>query len=315
MTKQHSPKEASADETLGILYAAGSYFVWGFVPLYWAMLAGTSPVEITLHRIFWGAVFAFAITAARGHLAHIRHIMARPRVLLALTASSVLVAANWTVFIYCVSTHQLVESSLGYYLTPLVSIALGFFLLDEKVSRLRLVALALATAAVAAQAFELGYVPWVAPALALSFGFYGYLRKRTAVDALDGLTVETLILFPLTSAVLGFFAWQGTAAFDATHIERDLLLIGGGPITLVPLVMFAAGARRIRMTTLGFLQYLSPTLTLLVATFLMGEGFTRADTIAFVFVWSALTLVALDARVRPNALSPAPVSEPDGRAT
>jgi chloramphenicol-sensitive protein RarD len=303
------------DEMLGILYAGGSYFVWGFVPLYWAMLAGNSPIEITLHRIFWGAILAFAITAARGHLAHIRHIAARPRVLLALTASSVLVAANWTVFIYCVSTHQLVESSLGYYLTPLVSMALGFFLLKEKVSRLRVAAISLATAAVAVQAFELGYVPWVAPALALSFGFYGYIRKRTAVDALDGLTVETLILFPPTAAVLGYFAWRGTGAFDAAHAGRDLLLMGGGPITLVPLVLFAAGARRIRMTTLGFLQYLSPTLTLVVATFLMGEQFTRADTIAFAFVWSALMLVAFDARVRPSALSPAPVSEPDGTSS
>lgn len=203
-----------SEEALGILYAGGSYLVWGFVPLYWAMLIGTSPVEITLHRIFWGALFAAGITAARGHLAHILHIATRPRVLLALTASSILVAANWTVFIYCVSTHQLVESSLGYYLTPLVSIGLGFFLLEEKVSRLRLAAIVLATAAVAVQAVELGHIPWVAPALALSFGFYGYIRKRTAVDALDGLTVETLILLPLTAAVLGTFAWQGTGAFE-----------------------------------------------------------------------------------------------------
>jgi chloramphenicol-sensitive protein RarD len=303
------------DERLGILYAGGSYLVWGFVPLYWALLAGTSPVEITLHRIFWGAIFAAAITAGRGHLAHILNIMGRPRVLGALAASSILVAANWTVFIYCVSTHQLVESSLGYYLTPLVSIGLGLFLLGEKVSRLRLVAIALAAVGVVVQAFELGYIPWVAPALALSFGFYGYLRKRTAVDALDGLTVETLILLPATAAVLGYFAWRGTGAFDGAHIGRDLLLVGGGPITLVPLVLFAAGARRVRMTTLGFLQYLSPTLTLLVAVLLMGERFTRADTVTFAFVWSALILVAFDARVRPGALSPAPVSGPDRKAS
>lgn len=304
------------DEALGILYAGGSYVAWGFVPLYWAMLAGTSPVEITLHRIFWGALFAFAITAARGHIAHIRHIVARPRVLAALTASSVLIAANWTIFIYCVSTHQLVESSLGYYLTPLVSIGLGLGLLDEKVSRLRLAAIGLATAAVAVQAFELGTIPWVAPALALSFGFYGYIRKRTAVDALDGLTVETLILLPATACVLGIFAIRGTGGFNLSSPARDLLLIGGGPITLVPLVLFAAGARRIRMTTLGFLQYLSPTLTLLVATLLMGESFTRADAITFAFVWSALALVAIEgqvARARRGIRSPAPVSEPDGR--
>jgi chloramphenicol-sensitive protein RarD len=300
------------DEALGILYAGGSYFVWGFVPLYWAMLAGISPIEITLHRIFWGALFAAAITALRGHFAHIRHIAARPRVLAALATSSVLVAVNWTIFIYCVSTHQLVESSLGYYLTPLVSIGLGLGLLDEKVSRLRLVAIGLATAAVAVQAFELGYIPWVAPALALSFGFYGYIRKRTAVDALDGLTVETLILLPVTAIVLGVFAFRGTGAFDLAHPFRDALLIGGGPVTLVPLVLFAAGARRIRMTTLGFLQYLSPTLTLLVATLLMGEAFTRIDAITFGFVWSALMLVAVESRLRRGFRSPAPASGPDG---
>jgi chloramphenicol-sensitive protein RarD len=186
---------------------------------------------------------------------------------------------------------------LGYYLTPLVSIGLGVVLLGEKVSRLRLAAIGLATLAVVVQAFELGTVPWVAPALALSFGFYGYMRKLTPVDALDGLTVETVLLLPVTLAVLGAFAVQGSGAFDLAHPVRDLLLIGGGPITLVPLVLFAAGARRIRMTTLGLLQYLSPSLTLIVATVLMHETFTRVDAITFACVWSALALTAVEGRV------------------
>ncbi|MBV8978392.1 MAG: EamA family transporter RarD [Alphaproteobacteria bacterium] len=282
------------DEPLGILYAGGTYVLWGFVPLYWALLAGVSPVEITLHRILWGALFATGFTALRGRLGQVRAIFRDRSKLAALAASSVLIGVNWTIFIYCVATHQLVESSLGYYLTPLVSMAMGVAMFAEHVSRLRAAAIAMASAAVAVQAVALGHVPWIAPALALSFGFYGYVRKRTAVDSLDGLTVETLLLLPLAAVVLGFFAVAGTGAFTLANPARDLLLVGGGPVTLVPLAMFAAGARRIRMTTLGFLQYLSPSITLLVATLLMGEPFTRTDTLTFAFVWSALLLVAVD---------------------
>jgi chloramphenicol-sensitive protein RarD len=285
------------DETLGILYAGGSYLLWGFVPLYWAMLAGVPPVEITLHRIFWGALFAGAVTLLRGRWREIAAIFRKRDTLLALAASSVLIAVNWTIFIWCVSTHHLVESSLGYYLTPLVSMALGLILLGEKISRLRLAAIALATLAVIVQAFELGYIPWPAPALALSFGFYGFMRKRTPVDALDGLTVETILLFPFTAMVLGYFAVHGTAAFALGALLRDALLIGGGPLTAVPLVMFAAGARRVRMTTLGFLQYITPSITLLVATLMMGEAFTCTDAITFGCVWSALLLVGLEGPV------------------
>jgi len=280
------------DEPLGILYAGGTYVIWGFVPLYWALLEDLPPVEITLHRILWGALFALGFTALRRRLRHLAAIFHDRSKLLALAASSVLIGANWTIFIYCVATHQLVESSLGYYLTPLVSMAMGVALLGERVSRLRAVAIGMAGAAVGVQALELGHLPWVAPALALSFGLYGYFRKRTHVDALDGLTVETLLLFPLAAIVLGFYALKGMGSFMASAPLRDLLLIGGGPVTLVPLALFAAGARRIRLTTLGFLQYLSPSITLLVATGLMGEAFTRTDAITFAFVWGALVVVA-----------------------
>ncbi|HTT99140.1 MAG TPA: EamA family transporter RarD, partial [Rhizomicrobium sp.] len=201
------------DEALGILYAGGSYLLWGFVPLYWALLVGVPPVEITLHRIFWGALFVGIVTLVRKRWHEIAAIFRKRDTILALATSSALIALNWGIFIWCVSTHHLVESSLGYYLTPLVSMALGLILLGEKISRLRLVAIGLATLAVIVQAFELGYLPWPAPALALSFGFYGFVRKRTAVDALDGLTVETLLLFPIAALILGYMAVKGTGAF------------------------------------------------------------------------------------------------------
>src|ERR1700761_849773 len=156
----------TADEPLGIAYTAGSYVLWGFVPLYWAMLEGNPPMEITLHRILWGAVFAVLFTLARGRMSEIVRIFRDRKTLIALAISSVLIAVNWTIFIWCVATHQLVESSLGYYLTPLVSMGLGVLWLGERVSRLRVVAMGLATVAVVVQAFELGHLPWVAPALA-----------------------------------------------------------------------------------------------------------------------------------------------------
>jgi chloramphenicol-sensitive protein RarD len=294
------------DDALGILYAAGTYVLWGFVPLYWAMLAAVSPVEITLHRILWCGLLAAGMTAVRGRLKDVAIVLRTRETLIALAISSLLIATNWTLYIWCVSTHQLVEASLGYYLTPLVSMALGILMLGERVSRLRVAAICLAAVAVVAQTIELGRVSFIAPGIALSFGFYGYMRKRTPVDSLDGLTVETLLLCPISLAVLGYLALQGTGAFVPNQPLRDMLLIGAGPITAIPLVMFAAGARRIRMTTLGFLQYLAPSITLIVATTMLGETFTRVDSITFGCMWAALVLVGLEGQIgRLRARRPA----------
>jgi chloramphenicol-sensitive protein RarD len=207
-----------------------------------------------------------------------------------------------------VATRQLVEASLGYYINPLISIALGVLFFGERMSRLRLAAVVLATLAVAVKAVSLGHFPWIAPVLALSFGFYGYFRKLAPVDALDGLLVETGIVLPIAAALLIYRSVMGMAAFPSTDWSRDALLIGAGPITAVPLALFAAGARRIRLSTLGFLQYLSPSITLLLAIFGFGEPFTRFDALAFGCVWAALVLVALEgrmARVRRLAMQAA----------
>jgi chloramphenicol-sensitive protein RarD len=277
------------DEALGALYAGGAYALWGVAPLYWALLADVSPFQITTHRILWGALFALGVTAARGRMQSLRAIAARPRVLAALAASSVLIAVNWTIYIWSVSTHQLVESSLGYYLTPLVSMALGVLLLREKISALRVAAIALAAVAVVMQGVELGGLSWIAPSLALSFGFYGFIRKMTPV--------ETILMFPVTLGLILYWTYTGVSALSAAHPLRDALLVAGGPVTAIPLAMFAAGARRVRMTTLGFLQYIAPSITLIVATALLGEPFTRIDAITFGCVWSALALVALEGPV------------------
>jgi chloramphenicol-sensitive protein RarD len=291
------PEHAANDhpeETTGVLCALAAYGIWGFVPLYWQLLADVGPFEITVHRILWCALFTGVVTVVRGRLGHMLAIARARKVIRALAVTSILVTANWTLFIWCVSTHRLVEASLGYYITPLVSIGLGVVLLGERISPMRIVALALATIAVAIKAWQLGHFPWVAPALALSFGLYGYVRKLTPVDSFDGLTVETALLLPISMFLITFWAFAGSGVFPSIQVGKDLLLVFTGPLTAIPLVLFAAGARRVRMTTLGFLQYASPSITLLVATLMLGERFTRADLVTFSFVWTALVLVGIE---------------------
>ncbi|MBV9331536.1 MAG: EamA family transporter RarD [Alphaproteobacteria bacterium] len=293
MSEKH---QSIPDEAAGLFYALAAYAIWGVVPLYWRLLGGVGAFEITVHRILWCAIFSACVTVVRGRATHFLAIFASPRIIAALSASSALITLNWTVFIWCVTSHQLVEASLGYYLTPLVSIGLGVALLGERISPIRIVALLLASAAVLIKTLQFGHLPWIAPALALSFGFYGYVRKLTPVDAFDGLATETALLFPVAAILVAIWAVSGTGAFPSPRVETDLLLILAGPLTAVPLVLFAAGARRLRMTTLGFLQYSSPTITLLVATAWLGERFTRTDAFAFACVWSALLLVTLEAQ-------------------
>lgn len=288
----------------GILYAGTAYAVWGVIPLYWRLLGDVPPFELTVHRVLWCALFVAAVTVWRGRLGPVATILRTPKLLGTLALTSLLISGNWTLFIYCVATNQLVESSFGYYLTPLLSMALGVAFFGERMSRARQAGVALAAVAVAAKAFALGHVPWLGLSLALSFGFYGYFRKKAPVDSMDGLLIETVLLFPFTLALILYWAASGTGAFPSSHLATDALLIGAGPVTAIPLAMFAAGARRIRLTTLGFLQYVSPSITLVLAIFGFGESFGRVDAISFVFVWLALVVVAFEGRFKAVAAAP-----------
>ena len=209
------------NETTGIMLAGGAYAIWGVVPLFWRLLGDVPPFELTVHRILWCALFLLAVAAWRGRTSRIVSILREPRMIATLALTSVLISCNWTIFIYCVSTSQLVEASFGYYLTPLLSIGLGVFLFGERLSRVRLAGIALAVVAVSVQAYELGHIPWIGPALALSFGFYGYFRKLTDIDSLDGLLVETLILFPITFGLVAFWWWRHTGAFPSVNLGKD----------------------------------------------------------------------------------------------
>lgn len=290
----NAPNHAK-DDAAGIGYAAFAYIFWSVMPLYWRLLDAVPPLQITVHRIFWCALFVGVLAVVRGRLPALKQIVFSPRLFATLALTAVLISINWGVYIYCVATRQLVEASLGYYINPLISIALGVLLFGEHISRMRLVAIVLAGIAVSIQSIELGHFPWIAPVLALSFGFYGYFRKLTPVQSLDGLTIETWILLPITSGLIWYWSGHG-GAFPSPDLKRDGLLILGGPLTALPLAMFAAGARRIRLSTLGFLQYLSPSITLVLATLGLGESFTRVDMMTFGLVWVALVIVAFDSR-------------------
>src|SRR5476649_150136 len=193
------------NETRGMVYVGSAYAFWGFVPLYWWYLRDVPAFEITLHRILWCSLVGLSVTAARGRISRFISVLRTPRIMGALMTSSLLITSNWTIYVYCANSQRLLEASMGYYMTPLVSIGLGVVLLGEKISRVRAVAIALATVAVAVQALSLGHFPWVAPALGLTFGFYGYVRKLTPVDSLDGLTIETCLLLPIAAPLLAMW--------------------------------------------------------------------------------------------------------------
>jgi len=311
-----SPSTPEHDSS-GILYATASYVIWGVLPLYWHVLGSVPPFELSMHRMVWCALFGLAVTAGFGRLGHIKAALRQRRVLVALCASSILIAINWTVYIVAVAHHQLVEASRGHDIKPPFSIALGVLFLGERHPALRVAAMVLASVAVAVKVIGLGYFPWIALSLAVSFALYGYVRKQTPVAAFDGLTIETLLLLPITGSSLLYWGFSGTGAFLTGQTWRDVLLVVGGPLTALPLALFAAGARRIRLSTLGFLQYLSPTITLIIAITLLGEGFSRGDATTFGCVWLALVLVALDGRMgrTPKAANSAAASlKMDGEA-
>ncbi|MBU6471223.1 MAG: EamA family transporter RarD [Alphaproteobacteria bacterium] len=291
------PSSAVPDERIGIGFGILAYGIWGVLPLYWHVIADVPPVQITAFRILFCAVFLALVAAARGRFSRLAFILTTPSLFRRLALTAALIAANWTIYVYAISSGQLVEASLGYYILPLLSIALGVLLFGERLSRFRLAAILLAAGAVTVQTVALGRLPWIALALALSFGFYGYFRKLTEVDPLDGLLVETLVLLPVVLGVMIYWGLAGRLAFTLAAPQRDLMLTGAGLVTAVPLTLFAAAARRIRLSTLGFLQYLSPSISLVIAILLFGEAFTLVNALTFGCVWSALLLVAAEGQV------------------
>lgn len=294
----------SRDLPQGILAAALAYVIWGVVVVYWKLLPDVSPWEILGHRVVWSVVVLLPVVLLFRRLPAVLAIFRNPRRAAALLLSSVLIAGNWGIFIWAVTEGRIIETSLGYYINPLFAIALGVLLLGEKLSRLRIMAFVLAGIGVGVQAVALGGLPWISLVLASSFAVYGYVRKVVQVEALDGLFIETLIVAPV--ALIGFWLMmgQGELAFAHGDLVTDGLLIGAGAVTALPLWLFAYGARSVRLSTMGFLQYIAPTISLIIAVTVYDEPFGTVRLVSFSLIWAALVLVSLEMFRRPVPVAP-----------
>ncbi len=282
-----------AERRAGALYAIAAFGFWGLTPIYYKLLPQVPPVEVLAHRVVWSVVFgALFVSLTRGWPA-VRTAAGRPATLRALAVTSALVSANWLIYIYAISTDRVMATSLGYYINPLVNVLLGMLFLGERLGRGRTAAVALAAAGTASLAFEIGNLPWISLALAFSFGFYGLIRKRLGLPGLAALFVETLLVAPLALLALGWFALQGRPAFGSDPWTTVLLVLAG-PVTLIPLLWFAEAARRLPLNTVGFFQYLAPTLTFLLATLVYGEPFTMAWAVTFALIWGGLAVFTID---------------------
>lgn len=277
--------------------AFGAYVIWGLFPLYFSALSAVPSLEVLADRILGSLVVLIFIAAGHRHRAEIRAVIARPRVLGLLCLSAVAIAANWGVYIYAVQTGRAVDASLGYYVNPLVSVVLGVVFLRERPRAMQILAFFLAIGGVAWIAGEGGGLPWIAIALAMSFGTYGLLRKLAAVGAVAGLAIETAVLAPVALGWTIFAAAGGVLAIPSTGPLQVLLLLAAGAVTVVPLLMFGFAAPRLPLGLLGFLQYVNPTCQLAVAVFLLGETVSEAQGVAFVLIWIALALYTGDAVV------------------
>ncbi|NSX16139.1 EamA family transporter RarD [Cupriavidus taiwanensis] len=279
---------------LGILYALLAYIIWGLLPLYIKSLPGIAPVEILLHRMVWSLVFLGLILAWRRQWAWLTQVARDRRLLLSFAASAALLCANWFLYIWAVSANRVVDASLGYFINPLFSVLLGVVFLHERLRRVQWLAIAVAAAGVAWLTVAAGQLPWIALGLAASFGGYGLLRKTGALGALEGLSLETLLLFPLAAAALAWLFATGQDSFTHAAPGTQWLLLLAGPVTAVPLLFFAAGARRIPLSLLGLLQYTGPTLQLLLGVWLWHEPFPAQKQVGYALIWLSLALYAAE---------------------
>jgi chloramphenicol-sensitive protein RarD len=282
----------------GLTAAVAAFVMWGLFPLYWKLLAAVPALEVVAHRTAWGLVSMAAWVALRGRWADARAVASRPGTILRLGGSAALIGLNWLLYVWAVIHDHVVEASLGYFVNPLVNVLLGVLVLRERLGRAQWIAVALATAGVAVLTLWHGRLPWIALTLAVSFGLYGLARKTVGADAVVGLLWETALLTPLAAAYLVALEWRGSGAFGLSHPGTSALLALAGAVTAVPLVLFTVGARALPLSTVGLLQYLSPSLQFLLAVLVFREPFTPAHAASFAFIWAALAILTWDLRRR-----------------
>ncbi len=285
-----APAAASPEHRTGLCYGLAAYGWWGVMPIYFKLLAAVPPLELLAHRVIWAMGLLLLLARQQKALGQVLEALRTPRTLGLLAASTALIAVNWGLYIWAIVTGRILEGSLGYFINPLVNVALGVLVLRETLPRALVVAIGLAGCGVAWLTIAAGRPPWIALSLAFSFALYGLLRKTAPVGAVTGLAVETLLLTPLA---VGYALWmhdQGRLVFGAAGTGVTLALVAAGPITAIPLLFFTGAARRLPLSTLGFLQYLAPSLQLLLGVFVYGEPFPLVRAVGFGFIWSGLAV-------------------------
>ena len=285
----------AANPRRGYILGLSAYTIWGLFPIYFKAIAAVPAIEIIIHRVLWSALFGSIVLMFWKHPGWWRELRDNPKRLAVLALSGSLIAANWIVYVWAVNNGRMVEASLGYYINPLVNVLLGMVLLGERLRRLQWLAVGFAAAGVAQQVWQVGNLPWVSLVLPLTFGFYGLIRKKAPVAALPGLVVETWMQVPLALIWLALNPGALSAQAEFWTTSQALWLAAAGPVTLIPLVCFNAAARHLPYTTLGFLQYLAPTLVLLLAVLLYDEHMNASTIVTFACIWAGLAIYSIDA--------------------
>lgn len=289
------------EQNRGVLFALSAYGMWGLFPIYFKSVASVSPFEVLSHRIIWSVVFLTLFIIISGRWQELIQNFRQKRLVASLSVSAILVSLNWLVFIWAVGQDRILETSLGYFINPLISLLLGMIFLGERLRKAQWIAILLAVAGVGYQLVLVGSLPWVALFLACSFGFYGLLRKRIVVDPFSGLLIETLLLSPFALLYLFWLNQQNQLAFLSESIGISWLLVAAGIVTSLPLICFAAGARRLTLTLNGLLQYTAPSIAFLLAVVVYHEPLDSNRLVTFALIWSGLILFTAEGIWRNRA--------------
>ncbi len=282
----------------GIFSALGAYILWGFAPIYFKLLTEIEAGEILMHRILWSSMFLLIMVIAMKKWSLLVSVFRQPKIIANLTFSAAFLAINWFLFIWAVNNDHLLDASLGYYINPLFNVALGMIFFQERLKRNQAIAVALATIGVLVQLVTLGSLPLISLALASTFGLYGLLRKKFQVDSFIGLLIESLLMLPIALFYWVYYVDSGTGNMALNTYNLNFTLIMAGIVTTAPLLCFTAAAKRLTLSTLGFFQYLGPSIMFLLATFYYQETMKTAELVTFVFIWAALALYSLDSLIK-----------------
>ncbi|APM40040.1 EamA family transporter RarD [Clostridium kluyveri] len=277
-------------KTIGVIYAAAAYTLWGILPVYWKMIDSVFSMEILANRIVWALVFMILIITVTKKWDELKRIVKYKGQMLYIFIASILITINWGLYIWAVNSDKIVDASLGYYINPLLAVALGVVIFKEKLSYWTGAALIVAFIGVIIKTIQYGKIPWISLGLAISFALYGAIKKSVKASSIIGLTLETAIITPAAAIYIALRHVSGVGAFETQGTLVILLLIGGGVVTAIPLLLFASGAKRLPLSLIGFTQYISPTISLVIGIFVYNEGFTAVDMIAFCFIWAAITI-------------------------